>query len=90
MNNLQNDIDKYIDDITYKNNVKKKYKLKKEQFRKVTIVSKPQVESIKLNIDDISKIKQKPLGYELIKFRKKLYESIKFARSGSKRNRCYD
>lgn len=71
------DLQKYIDNISYENNSIKKYKLKKDSFRKVTIVSKPQVEPIKLNREDIEKIKEKPIGESLFKFRKKLYKNFK-------------
>lgn len=77
MDNLEKNIDKQIDNITSTPLSKKKFKLKKQKNKTVTIYSKPKVEHIKLNEEDINKIKQQPLGNELIKFRKKLYKKFK-------------
>lgn len=77
MDNLEKNIDKQIKNITSKPLSKKKFKLKKQKNKTVTIYSKPKVEHVKLNKEDISKIKKQPLGNELIKFRKKLYKKFK-------------
>lgn len=76
MIDLENNIDKYIDNISENSFSNKKFKLKKDNYRKITILSKPQINHIKLNKDDINKIKEKPIGNELIKFRKKLYKKF--------------
>lgn len=70
MNNMVYNIDKNIDEL-----YKKKYRLKEEQ-RKVTILSKPNVTPVKFTKEDIDKIRSKKLGNELIKFRKKLYKKL--------------
>ena len=76
MIDLNNNIDKYIDNISSDSFSNKKFKLKKDNYRKVTILSKPQINHTKLNKDDIDKIKEKPIGNHLIKFRKKLYKKF--------------
>lgn len=77
MNDLEKNIDKYIEDIKSKPFSKKKFSLKKKTPKKVTIYSKPITTHIKLNKEDINKIKKQPLGKELVKFRKKLYKKFR-------------
>ena len=71
MNNIQNNIDKRIQEITSKPFSNKK---RKNKTCKIMILSKPNINHIKLTKEDIKKIKEKALGNELIKFRKKLYK----------------
>lgn len=73
MNDIINNIDKNIDKLSTQTLTK--YNLEKEQ-RKVTILSKPNITSEKLTKEDIRNIKNKKLGNELIKFRKKLYQKV--------------
>ncbi|MBR6690122.1 MAG: hypothetical protein IKL65_02195 [Bacilli bacterium] len=77
MDELFNNINKNIEELSSQPSSKKRFKLKKSKKRTVTIYSKPQVNHIKLNKEDIDKIKKQPLGNELIKFRKKLYKIFK-------------
>ena len=72
MDDFYNNIDKSIENITSKSLSKKKKKT-----ITVTIYSRPITLQIKLNKEDINKIKEQPLGNELIKFRKKLYKKFK-------------
>lgn len=55
----------------------KKFKLKKEKSRQITILSKPIIIVDKIAKEDCKKIKQDTLGIELIRFRKKLYKKFK-------------
>lgn len=73
MNNIINNIDENIDKLSTQTLTK--YNLEKEQ-RKVTILSRPNITPEKLTKEDISEIKNKKLGDELIKFRKKLYQKV--------------
>lgn len=77
MDELYNNINKNLDDITSTPISKKKFKLKKEKSRIVTLYSKPETNHIKLTNSDINKIKNKFFGKELIKFRKKMYKHFK-------------
>ena len=77
MNELYDNIDKHLNDVFNTEVSKKKFSLKKKPNKTVTIVSKPIIHHIKLNKEDIDKIKQKPLGKELIKFRKKYLKILK-------------
>ena len=74
MSVLQTDIDKYTNDILCDFLNSKKFKLKKNKTKEITILSKPQANNIKLDKEDINNIKQKSLGNELFRFRKKLYK----------------
>lgn len=71
MNNFNEALDKKIDNIISNPLSKKKQNIT------VTIFSKPKLEHIKLTKEDINKIKNKALGNQLIKFRKKLYKKFK-------------
>ena len=77
MDELYNNINKNLDDITSTPISKKKFKLKKEKSRTVTLYYKPKTDHIKLTKEDINKIKNKFFGKELIKFRKKMYKHFK-------------
>ena len=76
MDNLEKNIDEQIDNIISSPS-KKIFNFKKKKNITVTIYSRPKLEHIKLNKEDINKIKKQPLGNELIKFRKKLYKKFK-------------
>ena len=76
MIDLDNNIDKYVNNISSNSFSNRKFKLKKNNYRKIIILSKPQINHIKLSKDDITKIKEKTIGDELIKFRKKLYKKF--------------
>lgn len=58
MDELFNNINKNIEELTSQPSSKKRFKLKKSKKRTVTIYSKPQVNHIKLNKEDIDKIKK--------------------------------
>ena len=73
MNNIINDIDQNINALS--TSTYSKFKKKKEQ-RKVIIISRPEIIPLKLKKEDLNKIERKPLGKELVKFRKKLYKKI--------------
>lgn len=77
MDNVRNNIDKHIQEISSKSYYNKKFKLKKNKSKIITIFSRPQINNLKLTKDDMQRIKQKSLGKELIKFRKKLYPIFK-------------
>lgn len=77
MDDIFSNLDEQIKNITSTPFTKKKFKLKKEQPKKITIISKPKPNYIKLNKEDINEIKKNTLGNELIKFRKKIYRNFK-------------
>jgi len=75
MSNIINNIDQNISSLS--DSANSKFKDENEQ-KKVTILYSPilKVTPMKLTKDDLSKIESKPLGKELLKFRKKLYRKF--------------
>jgi len=73
MNELFKVVEKRIKNIP--NNPNKK--LTKDKFELVVIVSKPKISHIKLTKEDIENIRKKPIGNELLKFRKKICKNFK-------------
>lgn len=73
MNNIINDIDQNINGLS--NSVNSKFKTENET-RKITIMYSPKITPIKLTKEDLIKIESKPLGKELVKFRKNLYRKF--------------
>lgn len=74
MSSIQDNIDKRIQEISSTPFSNKKTK---NNTHKIIILSKPKIDHIKLTKEEAKKIKEKTLGNELIKFRKKLYNNFK-------------
>lgn len=70
MNDIINNLNENISELSSSANSKLK---SENEERKITIMYSPKVAPIKLTKDDLIKIESKPLGKELIKFRKNLY-----------------
>lgn len=77
MENIQNSIDNLIADIASNTLSRKKVNRKKIEPKKYIILTKPKITTTKIKNTDIETSRQKVLGPELIKFRKKLYKHFK-------------
>ena len=73
MNELYEVVEKRIKNIPSNSNKK----LIKDKSELVVIVSKPKISHIKLTKEDIENIRKKPIGDELLKFRKKICKNFK-------------
>lgn len=73
MSNIINTLNENINNLC--NSTNSKFESECEE-REITILYSPKITSQKLSKDDLSKIKNQPLGKELIKFRKSLYRKF--------------